>query len=176
MYLNLKKRIKEYIVRIGIQQIRMANTIQAQRTVVKDIEDKEGRHCKICKKTLAQDLFYKRKNGKCELVCKKCRGFKREKQHRKYKQKFIYHLTNFIDIKCSRCGYNRNFSALDFHHKGKKTYAIAREMRNLTQSSFKQNGKVDRLTEEILNNCEILCANCHREHHTKYFMKLKKNV
>ena len=83
-------------------------------------------------------------------------------------------LKNFIDIKCSRCGYNRNFSALDFHHKGKKTYSIAREMRNLTQSSFKENGKVDLLTEEILNNCEILCANCHREHHTKYFMKLKK--
>ena len=49
----------------------MANTIQGQRTVVKDIEDKEGRHCKTCRKTLSVDLFYKRKNGRCELVCKK---------------------------------------------------------------------------------------------------------
>ena len=71
---------------------------------VKDIEVKEDRYCKSCKKTLSVDLFYKRENGKCELVCKKCRGRKREKQHRKYKQKFIYHLSNFIDIKCSRCG------------------------------------------------------------------------
>ena len=45
----------------------MANTIQGQRTVVKDIEDKEGRHCKTCRKTLSVDLFYKRKNGRCEL-------------------------------------------------------------------------------------------------------------
>jgi len=42
----------------------MANTIQGQRTVVKDIEDKEGRHCKTCRKTLSVDLFYKRKNQK----------------------------------------------------------------------------------------------------------------
>ena len=64
IYLSLKKRTREYIVKIGIQQIRMANTIQGQRTVVKDIEDKEGRHCKTCRKTLSVDLFYKRKNGR----------------------------------------------------------------------------------------------------------------
>ena len=152
----------------------MANTIQAQKMAAKDIEVKEDRFCKDCKKILSVNFFYKRKNGKCELTCKKCRGFKREKQHRKFKQKFIYHLANFIDIKCTRCGYDRNFSALDFHHTGKKTYAIARELRNLTQSSFIENGKVDKLINEILNHCIILCSNCHREHHTKYFMKLKK--
>ena len=52
--------------------------------------------------------------------------------------------------------------------------SIAREIRNLTEGSFKKGGKVEKILDEILNNCEILCANCHREHHTKHFMKLKK--
>ena len=140
----------------------------------KDIEDKDVRFCKICKKNLSVNKFYKRINGKCELVCKVCRNKKREKKHRYYKQKFIYLLCEHIEVKCQRCGYDRNFSALDFHHKGKKTYAIARELRNLTANSFKKNQKVEKLLNEILTHCEILCANCHREHHTKYIMKTRK--
>lgn len=133
------------------------------------------RFCRICKENLSTDKFYKRENGKCELVCKKCRNLKREKRHRYYKQQFIYKLSDHIDVKCQRCGYDRNFSALDFHHTGKKTMAIAREIRNLTKRSFIKGGKVDRILNEILNECNILCANCHREHHTKYYMNINKD-
>ena len=135
---------------------------------------KEDRVCRLCEKTLPINKFYKRINGKCEQVCKVCRNKKREKRHRYYKQQFIYKLEKHLNIKCQRCGYNRNFSALDFHHKGEKSFAISRELRNLTAKSFKKNEKVDRILNEILVYCEILCANCHREHHTKHFMKLKK--
>ena len=79
------------------------------------------------------------------------------------------------EAECQRCGYDRNFSALDFHHTGKKTMAIAREIRNLTKRSFIKGGKVDRILNEILNECNILCANCHREHHTKYYMNINKD-
>ena len=51
--------------------------------------------------------------------------------------------------------------------------SIAREIRNLTKGSFVKGGKVDKILKEILTNCDILCSNCHREHHTKHFMKLK---
>jgi len=135
---------------------------------------KEDRVCKSCEKTLPINKFYKRINGKCELSCKVCRNIKREKRHRYYKQQFIYKLSEHMNIKCQRCGYNRNFSALDFHHKGKKTFGIAREIRNLTAKSFIKNRKVDVILKEILKHCEILCANCHREHHTKYIMKTRK--
>jgi hypothetical protein len=148
----------------------MANFIQDENT-----EDREDKiKCRTCGKHKTKDKYYKRENKKPEVHCRKCRNIQREKQHRKYKQKFLYLLNEHINIKCQRCGYDRNFSALDFHHKGKKTMAIAREIRNLTQGSFKKGGKVDKILNEILNNCEILCANCHREHHTKHFMKLKK--
>ena len=165
-----QKKGKEYIARIGIQIKRMANFIQDENT-----EDREDKiKCRTCGKHKTKDKYYKRENKKPEVHCRKCRNIQREKQHRKYKQKFLYLLNEHINIKCQRCGYDRNFSALDFHHKGKKTMAIAREIRNLTQGSFKKGGKVDKILNEILNNCEILCANCHREHHTKHFMKLKK--
>ena len=141
----------------------------------KDIGGKADRLCKICKKHLSVSKFYKRENGKCELVCKKCRNKNIYKKHRYYRQQFIYKLSEHIEIKCQRCGYNRNFSALDFHHTGKKTYAIARELRNLTQKSFDKGGKVDKILKEILNECNILCSNCHREHHTKYHMNLQKS-
>jgi hypothetical protein len=147
----------------------MVNIMRVQNT-----EDRGDRFCRICEKDLPLNKFYKRANGKCELVCKKCRNLKREKRHRYYKQQFIYKLSEYLEVKCQRCGYDRNFSALDFHHTGKKTMAIAREIRNLTGKSFNKNEKVDRIIKEILNYCEILCANCHREHHTKHIMKTRK--
>ena len=129
---------------------------------------------KICEQSLTIDKYYKRENGKCERGCKSCRNIKREKRHRYYKQQFIYKLSEHMSIKCQRCGYDRNFSALDFHHKGEKSFAIAREIRNLTQGSFVKGGKVDRILKEVLDYCEILCSNCHREHHTKYHMNIHK--
>ena len=42
------------------------------------------------------------------------------------------------------------------------------------QDKAESQKEVLKLTKEILNHCIILCSNWHREHHTKYFMKLKK--
>ena len=72
-----------------------------------------------------------------------------------------------------RCGYDKNFSALDFHHIKKKRYKVARVLRNLSEKSF-SDGKVNDILYEIMVNCEILCANCHRVHHNKHIMKMKK--
>ncbi len=60
---------------------------------------------------------------------------------------------------CSICGYNQCNSALDFHHRNPqdKTYAIS----NLANRKFD-----DDLKKE-LDKCDLLCANCHRELHSK---------
>lgn len=58
--------------------------------------------------------------------------------------------------KCSKCGYNRNITALHFHHKHSKSFPLSQ--RNLSNTSIKK------LQLEI-NKCELLCANCHSEHH-----------
>lgn len=59
---------------------------------------------------------------------------------------------------CSICGYNKNYAALDFHHKNidEKEFAPAR----LIYSSY----DLDEIFNE-LDKCQLVCANCHREIH-----------
>lgn len=53
--------------------------------------------------------------------------------------------------KCERCGYSANLAALDFHHRNPLTKEFQIDMRVFSNTS--------------LDKCELLCANCHREHH-----------
>ena len=65
----------------------------------------------------------------------------------------------FIKMKgngCNRCGYNKNYSALCFHHLRDKSFSL--DSRNIGNRSMKS------LLEE-LEKCELLCANCHAEEH-----------
>ncbi len=146
----------------------MANITKDQ-----NIEHKAGKICATCKKVKPLTKYYKRANKKPEIHCRDCRNKKREKNHRHWKQEFIYKLSEYIDIKCVKCGYDKNFSALDFHHTKRKKIGIARAIRNLSEKSF-YDGKVDSILTEIMSKCEVLCANCHREHHNKHIMKMKK--
>lgn len=142
--------------------------------MVQNTEDKEDKViCQTCKELKSINKYYKRANKKPEIHCRSCRNKKRDENHRYWKQEFIFKLSNHIDIECVKCGYNRNYSALDFHHIRNKTLKISRELRNLSSKNF-SDGRVERIIYEILVHCEILCANCHREHHTIHIMKLKK--
>ena len=141
--------------------------------MVQNIEDKEGKVCATCKKHKPYNRYYKRENKKPEIHCKDCRNKKREERHRHWKQEFIYKLSTHVDIQCVKCGYDKNFSALDFHHTKRKKLSIAREIRNLSEKSF-YDGKVDRILTEIMSKCEILWSHWHREHHNKHIMKMKK--
>jgi hypothetical protein len=60
--------------------------------------------------------------------------------------------------RCVECGYNRNYSALEFHHiePAKKEFQL--DMRSLS------NMKWAVIVNEV-NKCRLLCANCHAEHH-----------
>lgn len=65
----------------------------------------------------------------------------------------------FIQIlggKCSKCSYDKNYSALHFHHIGIKEFPL--DSRNIGNRS-----KESLLKE--LSKCELLCANCHAEEH-----------
>jgi len=56
---------------------------------------------------------------------------------------------------CQRCGYNKHPEICDFHHKENKNFKINR---NAATRSFES------IKGEI-NNCELLCKNCHAEEH-----------
>ena len=76
---------------------------------------------------------------------------------RALKRKF--HLISLRGGKCQICGYDKNLSAFDFHHKNPETKKFQLDQRSLSNSSMKS------ILEEF-ENCEVLCSNCHREYHS----------
>jgi hypothetical protein len=60
---------------------------------------------------------------------------------------------------CSVCGYDRCIEALEFHHLDpeKKDFGISNKGYTRSWEKIKKE----------LDQCEILCANCHREVHAK---------
>lgn len=60
--------------------------------------------------------------------------------------------------KCERCGYDKNLSALEFHHRNPEEKEFTLDSRHFS------NTKIEVLQSE-LDKCELLCANCHRELH-----------
>jgi len=61
-----------------------------------------------------------------------------------------------FESKCCRCGYCRNYAALEFHHLDPKEKDF--NWTKLRETQWSQ------IIEE-LKKCILLCANCHREEH-----------
>lgn len=60
---------------------------------------------------------------------------------------------------CQKCGGTFSLAVYDFHHVGKK---------DANPSELIANASVEKIAEEI-ENCVLLCANCHRvEHETRF--------
>ena len=62
---------------------------------------------------------------------------------------------------CSKCGYNKNLAALEFHHIDASKKSFQLDARRIANTSKKK------ITEEVAK-CELLCSNCHKEtHHSR---------
>lgn len=66
---------------------------------------------------------------------------------------------HYLGGKCEDCGYNKSIAAMEFHHRdpSQKDFSIAGS--GVTRSF--ESMKVE------LDKCKLLCANCHREEHTR---------
>jgi hypothetical protein len=110
-----------------------------------------------CSKCGVEDknLFYKDNTHKNSWLCKDCM-----KKYLKEKRKFLkFKCVNIKGSKCSKCGYDRNYAALEFHHaKDDKMFNLC----NLSSYSW------DDIQNE-LKKCVLLCANCHSEEHNKLY-------
>lgn len=63
--------------------------------------------------------------------------------------------------KCQKCGYNRCVDAFDFHH-------LDPNEKEFSPSRYGHCRSWERVKKE-LDKCILLCANCHRETHSKDF-------
>ena len=61
--------------------------------------------------------------------------------------------------KCEICGYCKCSEALDFHHENPKEKEFSLSDRNLILDWQK--------IKKELDECRLVCANCHREIHAK---------
>lgn len=113
--------------------------------------------CDICKRNFE---FVGRRNQRVrkhpELICggspHRCDSCQSNKNRVSKKLKLI----EYGGGKCSICGYSKCPSALVFHH-------IDPSKKNFTISSY-LTCSIETIYEEI-NNCILLCANCHAEIH-----------
>lgn len=114
----------------------------------KQIELKHPKKCK-CGET-RPDKFYGNKRticGKCHNKYTTIKGEERKTQAVKY-----------LGGKCKECGYNKCIQALDIHHVDSSKKDIS--------FKYKRSWGWERLKKE-LKGCILLCANCHRELHSK---------
>lgn len=91
---------------------------------------------------------YVRSGGRSKTICPACQRLTRQEEMR-------WKAVLALGGKCSICGYDKCFNALEFHsNKGD------------VHISKIYNWSWDKIATQI-SDCEILCANCHIEKHTK---------
>lgn len=79
---------------------------------------------------------------------------KQDEEGTKIKYRYILKMGG----KCSVCGYDKNLSALTFHH-------VNPEEKEFTLTSRAFNRTTEETIEKELNKCVLLCQNCHHEIH-----------
>jgi len=67
-------------------------------------------------------------------------------------------LIELFGAKCKICGYCKNFAALNFHHIEPKDKSFPLDIKNIGSKPWEV------LLKES-KKCELLCSNCHSEHH-----------
>ena len=136
----------------GRHNTRPLYTIDKQRISTNPLETQ----CKVCGKI----YLYKRKTGTTKNRCSSCMV-----NNRRFKLKY-----NAVKNKggaCMNCGYNKCINALTFHH------------RNPDEKDFNIAGSHcyswQRIKQEI-EKCDLLCSNCHIEHHAIWDYKDINNI
>ena len=99
---------------------------------------------------------------KCELLCNNCHM---EHHHPDSESRHKNNKKIYLEIKgifnCEMCGYEKSKSALHFHHTGDKKFQISKLNREIRNIIDVENSIIDEI-----NNCQILCSNCHSYIHS----------
>ena len=116
--------------------------------------------CVVC-----EVLLNGQKQKYCSNKCKQKDHYYRIKhQTNTYHSQTIRALKRKLDLIeskggcCSDCGYNKNVSALHFHHRDATQKQFKLGLRILSNRSWQA-------IKKEAEKCELLCANCHAEKH-----------
>ena len=97
-------------------------------------------------------FIYNKSQGHRRTLCNSC-SVRRAQRKRKKK------IVDTFGGKCIHCGYDRCYDALEFHHPDSN-------VKTETPSYIISKWSFERAIKE-LRECDLVCANCHREIHHK---------
>ncbi len=123
----------------------------ALKTVRTINNDKGLKLCPKCNISKDRTDFYL--STKSSSYCKSCIVISNKERQRKTKQLAV----SYKGGSCTSCGYNKSISALEFHHIDPSTK---------DKDYFNTRGGLTQTLKTELDKCVLLCANCHREHHS----------
>jgi hypothetical protein len=116
-------------------------------------------YCVLCEKEF--DL----KNGKPRKFCYECYPDNVKKSNTAYQKAEIKYRKKLLKerygSKCTICGYDKCFNALDFHHPNEN-----KRNGELRPCVLVRREKMEEVFKE-LDKCQLVCANCHRELHAR---------
>ena len=116
------------------------------------LEEKINTNCLNCSTEL---------NNRQKMFCSKKCKVKGYPYYAYQKKRGVERKTELVLIKggcCSKCGYDKNLAALEFHHINPSEKETQLDVRTLTNRTW----------EFILKEaekCILICSNCHSEHH-----------
>ena len=95
-----------------------------------------------------------------------------ESPYERQRKRGIKRKLKLIQLKgggCETCGYNKNITALTFHHIDPTDKLFNLELRGIANNNWQK-------VLDELKKCQLLCHNCHHElHHPDFNLKeLKK--
>lgn len=114
------------------------------------------KRCVTCRKKLSG-----RQRRFCSRTCKNADTNNRHQSYVAQQQRGRERKLELIRLKgtkCQRCGYEKNYAALEFHHP------IPNEKEFQLDTRALSNRKWELVLKEA-KKCILLCANCHAEEH-----------
>lgn len=113
--------------------------------------------CVICD---SEFVLNGKQGGQNRIICYGClpTGLNRQERNNRRRELFYYKAQQMkLSLGCSKCGYNKCAAALEWHHPYDNKEHNLSTLLNVSLSLYMQE----------VQKCELLCANCHREHHFK---------
>ena len=139
-----------------------------------DNKDKKNTVSRLISRQYGKKTVLKEIN-KCIVLCNNCHAEEHHKEikyaSKRYERK-ADQIRKWLDryksqLRCEKCGYNKNIRAIVFHHINpkNKTFSMCNAQKYTTNKK--------KIIEEI-NKCSVLCKNCHAETH--YLKKHGKTI